>query len=120
MFYPYFFFLSVFFVFFFYRYFLTDDTNESQDYREGRRSPYFSCFPLPPAQEYSFSSSRPLPLLFKRSICNYQTDTRLILLRDLHFICIFIDAIKSELLTLTFQSDIELSNYHPSITKRTP
>ena len=31
---------------------------------------------------------------------------RLILLRDLDFICIFIDAIKLELLTLTFQSDI--------------
>ena len=31
---------------------------------------------------------------------------RLALLRDLHFICIFINAIKSELLTLTFQSDI--------------
>ena len=31
---------------------------------------------------------------------------RLPLLRDLDFISIFIDAIKSELLTLTFQSDI--------------
>ena len=31
---------------------------------------------------------------------------RLILLRDLDFICIFIDAIKLELLTLIFQSDI--------------
>ena len=31
---------------------------------------------------------------------------RLVLRRDLDFICIFIDAIKSELLTLTFQSDI--------------
>ena len=31
---------------------------------------------------------------------------RLVLRRDLHFICIFIDAVKSELLTLTFQSDI--------------
>ena len=31
---------------------------------------------------------------------------RLLLLRDLHFISIFIDAIKSELLTYTFQSDI--------------
>ena len=31
---------------------------------------------------------------------------RLVLLRYLHFICIFMDAIKSELLTLTFQSDI--------------
>ena len=31
---------------------------------------------------------------------------RLVLLRDLHFICIFIDAVKSELLAVTFQSDI--------------
>ena len=31
---------------------------------------------------------------------------RLVLLRDLHFICIFIDEIKSELLTFIFQSDI--------------
>ena len=31
---------------------------------------------------------------------------RLVLLRYLHFICIFMDAIKSELLALTFQSDI--------------
>ena len=30
----------------------------------------------------------------------------LVLLRDLHFIWILIDAIKSELFTLTFQSDI--------------
>ena len=30
----------------------------------------------------------------------------LILLRYLHFICIFMDAIKSELLTLIFKSDI--------------
>ena len=31
---------------------------------------------------------------------------RLVLLQDLHFICLFIDAIKSESLTLIFQSDI--------------
>ena len=31
---------------------------------------------------------------------------RLVLFRDLHFIRIFIDAIKSELLTLTIQSEI--------------
>ena len=32
---------------------------------------------------------------------------RLVLLRHLHLICIFMDAIKSEFLTLTFQSDCE-------------
>ena len=31
---------------------------------------------------------------------------RFVLLGDLHFICIFIDAVKSGLLTLRFQSDI--------------
>ena len=31
---------------------------------------------------------------------------RIFLLRDLHFICIFHDTIKSELLTLTFQGNI--------------
>ena len=31
---------------------------------------------------------------------------RLVLLRDLQFICIFTDAIKSALLNVTFQSDI--------------
>ena len=40
---------------------------------------------------------------------------RLVLLRYLHFICIFIDTIKSELLTLTltFHSNCEDLNYHP-------
>ena len=49
----------------------------------------------------------------------------LVLLRYLHFICIFIDAVMSELLTLTFQSDIVKIWTHiklspPSIEKRTP
>ena len=35
---------------------------------------------------------------------------KLLLLRDLHFIPIFIDIIKSELLTYTFQSDIHCEN----------
>ena len=42
---------------------------------------------------------------------------RLVLIRDFHFICIFIDAIKLELLTLTFQSAIcEDLNSHQTIT----
>ena len=42
---------------------------------------------------------------------------RLALLRDLHFTCIFIDAIKSELLTLKFQSDIvRISSSYQTIT----
>ena len=40
---------------------------------------------------------------------------RLVLLIYLHFICIFIDTIKSELLTLTlaFHSNCEDLDYHP-------
>ena len=41
---------------------------------------------------------------------------RLVLLRYLHFICIFVDAVKSELLTLTFQSDCEDLNLYQTIT----
>ena len=41
---------------------------------------------------------------------------RLVLLRYLHFICIFMDAFKSELLTLTFQSDCEDLSSYQSIT----
>ena len=48
---------------------------------------------------------------------------RLVLLRDLHFMCIFIGAVKSELLTSHFKVTLWgfdlISNYHPSITKRT-
>ena len=40
----------------------------------------------------------------------------LILLRDLHSFCIFIHAIKSELLTFIFQSDIENLNSYQTIT----
>ena len=73
-FYPYFFsflllcflFLSVFFL---------TDTNDSQNYRKRRGSPYFPCFLLPPTPEHSCSSSRFIPLLFNRSICDYQTDS---------------------------------------------
>ena len=39
---------------------------------------------------------------------------RFVLLRDLHFICIFIDAIKSELLTLTIHCE-DLSSYQTII-----
>ena len=47
-----------------------------------------------------------LPLLFNWSICNWLIADETCVLRDLHFICIFADAIKSELLTFTFQSNI--------------
>ena len=41
---------------------------------------------------------------------------RLVVLRYLHFICIFMDVIKSELLTLTFQSDCEDVSSYQTIT----
>ena len=99
MFCPYFFFfLSLFSFFLFLLVFSLTDTNDSQDSREGRGNYYFSRFPLPPAHEHSFSSSRFLPLHFSRSICNYQTDSYW----DLFSleICILFAS------TFTFQSDI--------------
>ena len=69
-----FFFLSSFFFLFMSLFSLTGTSN-SQDSREGRGNHYFSWFPQPPAHKHSFNSSRFLPLLFNRSICNYQTDS---------------------------------------------
>ena len=104
-------FYSYFFSFFLYSLFsfsidiFLDRHNNSWDSRKGKNNPYFLQLPL--AHEHSISLSRFLPLL----------------LRDLHFICIFIDTIKLEILTLTFHSDIVrfelISNYHPFITKQT-
>ena len=68
-----FFFLLSSFILFLLVFFLTD-TSDSEDSREVRRNHYFSCFPLPPAHKHSFSSSRFLPLLLNRFICNYQID----------------------------------------------
>ena len=101
------FFLSFFFFFFlFLSVFSLQDSNDLRDSREGRGNHYFSYFPIP--SSYSFSLSRFLPLSFNRSICNYQTDSwwDLFCLDILYFICIFIDAIKLELLTFIFHSDI--------------
>ena len=68
VFHPYFlsFFPSSFFVFVFLSVFCLINTNDSQD---------FSCFSLPPAYKHSLSSSRFLPLLFNRSVFNYQIDS---------------------------------------------
>ena len=41
---------------------------------------------------------------------------RLVLLRYLHFICILMEAFKSELLTLTFQSDCKDLSLYQTIT----
>ena len=74
-------FISVFFSFFLSSYFLflpvfsLIETNDSWDRWDGRGNHYFSRFPLPPANEYSFNSTRFMLLIFTLSICNYQTDS---------------------------------------------
>ena len=101
------------------------ETNDSQGSREGRGNHYFSCFPLPPAHKHSFSSSRFLPLVFNRSVCNYQTDSWW----DLFSleICIFFAFSLMQLgwscwlwhfKVALFGFEL-ISNYHPCITKRT-
>ena len=67
----FFFFLSFLLAFFFIflSVFSLTAINDSQGCRERRGNHYFSCFPLPPAHEYSFGSSRFLPLLLNGSIC---------------------------------------------------
>ena len=120
------FFFSFLLCFLFLSVFFLTDTNDSQDYREGRGSPYFSFFPLPPVHEHSFSSSRFLPLLFNRSICNYQTDNWW----DLFSleICILFAFSLMQLsrsywlwhFKVTLWGFELISNYHPSSTKRTP
>ena len=75
----------------------------------------------PPANTHSFSSSRFQPLLhfFLLDLFLVIRLMALVLLRYLHFICIFIDAVKLELLTLTFQSNIVNIWAHTKLTKRT-
>ena len=101
---------SVFFSFFlsfFVGIFLTD-TNDSQDGRDDWGNHCFSCFPLPHAYEYSFSSSKFLPFFFKAIYSNYQIDSWW----DFFSleICILFPFLLMqliwELLTFEFQSDI--------------
>ena len=77
--------LSAFFLFFLLIISLTD-SNDSQDSRESRVNHYFSCFLLPPAHAYAFSSLRFVPVIFNRSICNYWADSWW----DLLVICILL------------------------------
>ena len=92
---------------------------------DGRGINYFSCFWLPPANEHSFNSSRFLPLVFTRCICNYQIDSWW----DFFSldICILFAFLWMQLSRSYWPCDIVtlwgcelISNYHPSITKRTP
>ena len=98
-----FFFLSFLFLSFSIGIFL--DRHEKFTKWDGRGNNYFFCFSRPPANEHSFSSSRFLPLIFIRSICNYQTDSWW----DLFSldICILFAFLWMQLnRSLTFQSDI--------------
>ena len=117
-----FFFLSVFFLFL--SVFSVTDTNDWRNSREGRGNPYFSCLPLATTEQNSSSLSRFLPLLFNRSICNYQTDSWW----DLFSleVCILFAFSLMQLgwsfwhFKVTLWGFELISNYHPSITKRTP
>ena len=85
--------------------------------REREQNNYFSCFPLPTANEHSFSSLRFLPLIFTRSICNYQTDSWWDLFSlDICILFAFSWMQLSKSYWL-WQFKVTLS---PSITKRTP
>ena len=86
---------------------------------------YFSCVLLLPACEYTFNSSRFVPLIFNQSICNYWTDSwwDLFSLQ----ICILLGFSLMQLSRSYWLSyfkvtlwEFELiSNYHLSTTKRT-
>ena len=117
MFYRYFFFLSCFFFFFFCRYFPLQ-TVTIHKIGGTEENHYFSCFPPSPANENSFNWSRFLPFIFNSIYLQLQGWylMRLVVLRYLHFICIFMDAIKSELLTLTFESDLKDLSLYQTIT----
>ena len=99
----FFFFLSLFFFFSFSVGIFLTDTNDSQDSRDVEEIIIFLAFDfhlltnihLAHRDFYHF-------FLIGLSVI---TRLRLVLFRDLFFICIFIDEIKSELLTSKFQSD---------------
>ena len=115
--------IHIFSLFFFLFVISLTDTNDSQYSRKRRVNHYFSCFPLPPAHEYAFNSSRFLPLLFNRSICNYRTNSRWwqISLE----ICILLGFSWMQLrrsywyLKVTLWEFELIPNYHLSTTKRT-
>ena len=118
--YSYFFLSFLFFLLFLLVFSLTD-TNESKD-RTGEGI-IFLVFHFHPLTNI-YLIHRDFYHLFLLDLFVI-TMVGLVNLRYLHFICIFMNAIKSELLTLTFQLDTVrcelISNYHhPSITKPTP
>ena len=119
------FFLSFFLFFFLYRYFPWQILTIQSISGKGERI-IILCFPLPPAHEHSFSSSRFLPLLFNRTIGNYQTDSwwGLFSLE----ICILFAFSLMQLSRSYWLWHFKVAlwgfkfiwHYHPSITERTP
>ena len=122
--------LSVFFSFFlliflFISVFSLTDTNDLKDSR-GDKGNHYYLFSTSTRSEHSFSSSRFLPLLFNRSICNYQTDSWWSLF-SLE-ICILFAFSLMQLSRSYWLLHFKLAlwgfeliwNYHPSITERTP
>ena len=103
-------------------------TNDSQDNREGKENPYFSCFLLPPADKHSLSSARFLPLLFNRSIFNYQIDSwwdLFSLVICILFAFSLMQLSRMQLMSmrywhykLTLWGFELISNYRPSITRQ--
>ena len=85
---------SFFFFFIFYQYFPWQTLTIQRRPGKGEGIIIFSCFLLPPANEHSFSSSKFQPLLHFFLLNLFVIIRRqlmtLVLLRDLHFICIFL------------------------------
>ena len=81
------------------------------------RTRYFSYSSVPNANEHSFNLLRFLTLMFTPSIFSYQTDSWWDLSSlDIRILfAFFIDATKSELLTLTFQSDTVMIWVHTKL-----
>ena len=122
------FFLSLFlllFSFFLLVFFLTD-INDSQDGKDGIGNHCFSCFPFPLAHEHLFSSPKLLPFLFNQAICNYQTDSWwdfFSLEICILFPFLLMQFSRSNWLwhfKVTLWGFELISNYHRSVTKRTP
>ena len=89
------------------------------------RKSFFFYFPHSTTHKHSLSSSGFLPLLFNRSVCNYQTDSWWDLFS---FVCILFPFSLMQLsrsywlwhFKVTLWEFELISNYHLSITKQTP
>ena len=106
--------LSSFFLFF-YRYFPWQTLTIPKIGETGEGIIIFLVFHFHPLTNIHLTH-RNFYHLFLRDLSVITRLMRLALLRYLDFICIFMDGIKSELLTLTFQSDCEYLSSYQTIT----